>query len=298
MYQSARQELLTLRDLIRYGVSRLNAAQVALGHGSDNAWDETVYLVLHALHLPLDTLEPFLDARVLTEERNRVLELIDRRVTERVPAAYLTNEAWLRGHRFYVDARVIVPRSPIAELLDEGLSPWVQDAQAIDSVLDMCTGSGCLAILSALAFPYAKVDAVDVSPDALEVARRNVDDYGLDDRLALHQSDLFDSLPERQYDVIVCNPPYVNSGSMDVLPQEYRHEPHLALAGGADGMDLVRRILQAAPRYLSENGVLVLEIGHERDFFEAAFPELSPVWLDTEAASDQLLLLTREQLTT
>ncbi|MCI1837551.1 MAG: 50S ribosomal protein L3 N(5)-glutamine methyltransferase [Achromobacter ruhlandii] len=298
MYQSARQELLTLRDLIRYGVSRLNAAQVALGHGSDNAWDEAVYLVLHALHLPLDTLEPFLDARVLTEERNRVLELIDRRVTERVPAAYLTNEAWLRGHRFYVDARVIVPRSPIAELLDEGLSPWVQDAQAVDSVLDMCTGSGCLAILSALAFPYAQVDAVDVSPDALEVARRNVNDYGLGDRLALHQSDLFDSLPERQYDVIVCNPPYVNSGSMDVLPQEYRHEPHLALAGGADGMDLVRRILQAAPRYLSENGVLVLEIGHERDFFEAAFPDLSPVWLDTEAASDQLLLLTREQLTT
>lgn len=298
MYQSARQELLTLRDLIRYGVSRLNAAQVALGHGSDNAWDETVYLVLHALHLPLDTLEPFLDARVLTEERNRVLELIDRRVTERVPAAYLTNEAWLRGHRFYVDARVIVPRSPIAELLDEGLSPWVQDAQAVDSVLDMCTGSGCLAILSALAFPYAQVDAVDVSPGALEVARRNVDDYGLGDRLALYQSDLFDSLPERQYDVIVCNPPYVNSGSMDVLPQEYRHEPHLALAGGADGMDLVRRILQAAPRYLSENGVLVLEIGHERDFFDAAFPELSPVWLDTEEASDQLLLLTREQLTT
>lgn len=298
MPQNARQELLTLRDLIRYGVSRLNAAQVALGHGSDNAWDETVYLVLHALHLPLDTLEPFLDARVLDEERNRVLDLIDRRVTERVPAAYLTNEAWLRGHRFYVDARVIVPRSPIAELLDEGLSPWVQDAQAVDSVLDMCTGSGCLAILSALAFPYAQVDAVDVSPDALEVARRNVDDYGLADRLALHQSDLFDSLPERQYDVIVCNPPYVNSGSMDVLPQEYRHEPQLALAGGADGMDLVRRILQAAPRYLSENGVLVLEIGHERDFFEAACPELSPVWLDTEQASDQLLLLTREQLTT
>ncbi len=298
MYQSARQELLTLRDLIRYGVSRLNAAEVALGHGSDNAWDEVVYLVLHALHLPLDTLEPFLDARVLSEERNRVLELIDRRVTERVPAAYLTNEAWLRGHRFYVDKRVIVPRSPIAELLDEGLSPWVQDAQAVDNVLDMCTGSGCLAILAAMAFPYAHVDAVDVSPDALDVARRNVDDYGLADRLALHQSNLFDSLPARQYDVIVCNPPYVNSGSMDALPQEYRHEPQLALAGGADGMDLVRRILEAAPRFLSENGVLVLEIGHERDFFEAAFPELSPVWLDTAEASDQLLLLTREQLTT
>lgn len=298
MYQSARQELLTLRDLIRYGVSRLNAAEVALGHGSDNAWDEAVYLVLHALHLPLDTLEPFLDARVLTEERSRVLDLIDRRVTERVPAAYLTNEAWLRGHRFYVDKRVIVPRSPIAELLDEGLSPWVQDAQAVDNVLDMCTGSGCLAILSAMAFPYAHVDAVDVSPDALDVARRNVDDYGLADRLELHQSNLFDNLPERQYDVIVCNPPYVNSGSMDVLPQEYRHEPHLALAGGTDGMDLVRRILEAAPRFLTQDGVLVLEIGHERDFFEAAFPELSPVWLDTAEASDQLLLLTREQLTT
>ncbi|MHC0507050.1 50S ribosomal protein L3 N(5)-glutamine methyltransferase [Achromobacter aegrifaciens] len=296
MYQSARQELLTLRDLIRYGVSRLNAAQVALGHGSDNAWDEAVYLTLHALHLPLDTLEPFLDARVLSEERNRVLELIDRRVTERLPAAYLTNEAWLRGHRFYVDQRVIVPRSPIAELLDQGLAPWVQDALAVENVLDMCTGSGCLAILSALAFPYAHVDAVDVSPDALEVARRNVDDYGLADRLDLHESYLFDSLPPRLYDVIICNPPYVNSGSMDVLPQEYRHEPQLALAGGDDGMDLVRRILEAAPRFLTPEGVLVLEIGHERDFFEAAFPQLSPVWLDTEEASDQLLLLTREQL--
>ncbi|MCY1201860.1 50S ribosomal protein L3 glutamine methyltransferase [compost metagenome] len=297
MHPSPRLELLTLRDLIRYGVSRLNAAQVALGHGSDNAWDEAVYLVLHALHLPLDTLDPFLDARVLGEERDRVLDLIDRRVTERVPAAYLTNEAWLRGHRFYVDERVIVPRSPIAELLDEGLSPWVQDPLAVENVLDMCTGSGCLAILSALAFPHAHVDAVDVSPDALDVARRNVDDYGLADRLDLHESNLFDSLPARQYDVIVCNPPYVNSGSMSALPQEYRHEPELALAGGGDGMDLVRRILEAAPRFLAQEGVLVLEIGHERDFFDAAFPQLSPVWLDTEAASDQLLLLTREQLT-
>ncbi|HCQ48857.1 50S ribosomal protein L3 N(5)-glutamine methyltransferase [Achromobacter sp. LC458] len=296
MYQSARQELLTLRDLIRYGVSRLNSAQVALGHGSDNAWDEAVYLTLHALHLPLDTLDPFLDARVVREERDRVLDLLERRVTERVPAAYLTNEAWLRGHRFYVDQRVIVPRSPIAELLDAGLSPWVQDPYAVENVLDMCTGSGCLAILSAMAFPNAHVDAVDVSADALEVARRNVDDYGLADRLDLHASNLFDNLPACQYDVIICNPPYVNSGSMDVLPQEYRHEPQLALAGGDDGMDLVRRILASAPQYLAPEGVIVLEIGHERDFFEAAFPQLSPVWLDTEEASDQILLLTREQL--
>jgi len=297
MYQSARQELLTLRDLIRYGVSRLNGAQVALGHGSDNAWDETAYLVLHALHLPLDTLDPFLDARVLREERERVLDLIERRVAERLPAPYLTNEAWLRGHRFYVDQRVIVPRSPIAELLDTGLAPWVADPLEVERVLDMCTGSGCLAILAALAFPHARVDAVDVSADALDVARRNVNDYGLQDRLALHRSDLFDALPPCPYDVILCNPPYVNSGSMSALPQEYRHEPQLALAGGEDGMDLVRRILAAAPRYLSDTGVLVLEIGHERDFFEAAFPDLSPVWLDTEQASDQILLLTREQLT-
>ncbi|CAM4097978.1 50S ribosomal protein L3 N(5)-glutamine methyltransferase [Bordetella muralis] len=296
MSSSDRQELQTLRDLIRYGVSRFNAARIALGHGSDNAWDEAVYLVLHGLHLPPDTLDPFLDARVTANERTRVLDLIDRRVTERLPAAYLTHEAWLRGHRFYVDQRVIVPRSPIAELLDQGLSPWVRDPFEVTRALDMCTGSGCLAILTALAFPNAEVDAVDVSTDALEVARRNVDEYGLQDRLALHHSNLFDALPAAAYDVIVCNPPYVNSQSMDELPDEYRHEPSLALAGGTDGMDLVRRILRAAPQYLSPEGVLVLEIGHERDHFEAAFPELEPIWLDTEEASDQILLLTREQL--
>lgn len=291
-----RIELQTVRDLVRYAVSRLNASHVVLGHGTDNAWDEAVYLVLHALHLPLDTLEPFLDARVLPNERERVLDLIDRRVAERVPAPYLTHEAWLRGHRFYVDQRVIVPRSPISELLDEGLAPWVADPLRVERALDMCTGSGCLAILAALAFPNAQVDAVDLSPGALEVARRNVDDYGLQDRVMLHQSDLFDALPQQSYDVIVCNPPYVNSGSMDALPPEYRHEPAMALAGGADGMDLVRTILGAAPRYLAPEGVLVLEIGHEHDHFVAAFPELQPVWLDTAEASDQILLLTREQL--
>src|SRR5690606_12749353 len=200
-----------------------------------------------------------------------------------------------RGHRFQVDPRVIVPRSPIAELLDQGLAPWVEPAN-VEAALDMCTGSGCLAILAALAFPQAHVDAVDVSADALEVARRNVADYALQDRLALRRSDLFDDLPARAYDVIVCNPPYVNSASMADLPAEYRHEPALALAGGADGMDLVRRILRDAPRYLAPGGVLVLEIGHEREHFEAAFPALEPVWLETEAASDQILLLTREQL--
>ncbi|AUL46856.1 N5-glutamine S-adenosyl-L-methionine-dependent methyltransferase [Bordetella trematum] len=296
MSSTDRQELQTLRDLIRYAVSRFHASQIALGHGSDNTWDEAVYLVLHGLHLPPDLLDPFLDARVLAKERQRVLDLIDRRVAQRVPAAYLTQEAWLRGHRFYVDQRVIVPRSPIAELLDEGLAPWVGDPQAVSRVLDMCTGSGCLAILAALAFPFATVDAVDLSADALDVARRNVQDYQLEDRLTLHQSNLFTALPEAEYDVILCNPPYVNSQSMDALPAEYRAEPFLALAGGEDGMDLVRRILQAAPQYLSAEGFLVLEIGHERAHFEAAFPHLEPMWLATEESSDQLLLLTREQL--
>jgi len=296
MSSSDRHELQTLRDLIRYGVSRFNEAQIALGHGSDNAWDEAVYLVLHGLHLPPDTLDPFLEARVTADERTRVLSLIDRRVTERVPAAYLANEAWLSGHRFYVDQRVIVPRSPISELLDQGLSPWVRDPYEVTRALDMCTGSGCLAILTALAFPNAEVDAVDLSTDALAVAQRNVDEFGLQSRLTLHHSNLFDALPAAKYDVIICNPPYVNSQSMDELPREYRHEPSMALAGGTDGMDLVRRIVQAAPQYLSPEGVLVLEIGHEREYFEAAFPELEPMWLDTENASDQILLLTRDQL--
>lgn len=297
MPSSNRHELITVRDLIRYGVSRLNAGNVSFGHGSDNAWDEAVYLVLHTLHLPLDTLDPFLDAHVLPDEREQVLALVDRRVRERVPAPYLTNEAWLRGRRFYVDNRVIVPRSPIAELLDDSLSPWVSDPESVEYVLDMCTGSGCLAVLSALAFPFAHVDGVDISASALEVAMHNVSAYNLHERVFLHCSDLFTKLPPRQYDVIICNPPYVNAGSMNELPAEYRHEPEMALAGGDDGMDLVRRILADSPAYLKPQGILVLEIGHERAHFETAFPHLDPVWLDSTEASDQILLLTREQLT-
>jgi len=296
MNTTDRSALTTVRDLIRYGVTRLNAAKVSFGHGSDNAWDEAVYLVLHALHLPPDTLEPFLDARLLPEERARILELLDRRVHERLPAPYLTNEAWLRGRRFFVDNRVIVPRSPIAELLDDGLAPWVADPEQVENVLDMCTGSGCLAVLAALAFPCAHVDGVDVSASALEVAVHNVEAYNLQHRVSLHLSDLFTQLPPREYDVIVCNPPYVNQDSMNALPAEYRHEPGLALAGGNDGMDLVRHILRDAPGHMRPGGLLVLEIGHERAHFEAAFPQLEPVWLDSEAASDQILLLTREQM--
>lgn len=296
MHASAQEHLHTVRDLLRYAVSRFHQNDLAFGHGSDNAWDEAVYLLLHSLGLPLDRLEPFLDARVLPEEKERFLQLIVQRTTQRIPAAYLTGEAWLQGHRFYVDSRVIVPRSPISELLADNLSPWVADPDDIQNVLDLCTGSGCLAILAALAFPNAQVDAVDISASALEVAQKNIDLYELDGRLTAHRSDLFDQLPECEYDLIICNPPYVNSDSMQALPDEYRHEPALALAGGTDGMEIVRRILLDAPRYLRPEGLLVLEIGHEYEHFIQAFPELEPLWLATENSSDQILMLTREQL--
>jgi ribosomal protein L3 glutamine methyltransferase len=297
MDSSARTELNTIRDLIRYAVTCFCANQLTFGHGSDNAYDEAVYLVLHTLHLPPDTLEPLLDSRVLRHEATQVLDLINERVQSRLPAAYLTQEAWLRGRRFYVDKRVIVPRSPISELLDQGLAPWVTDPLQVLRALDMCTGSGCLAILTAQTFPQAQVDAVDLSADALAVAALNVTDYDLQDRVHLHQSDLFNDLPLAPYDVIVCNPPYVNQSSMQALPSEFKHEPVMALAGGHDGMDLVRRILDQASSYLSENGIIVLEIGYERRHFVAAFPDLSPIWLATETTNDHILVLTQEQLT-
>ncbi|MGA0583615.1 MAG: 50S ribosomal protein L3 N(5)-glutamine methyltransferase, partial [Castellaniella sp.] len=281
---SPHTELLTLRDLLRWSISRFHAAGLVFGHGSDNAWDEAAYLLLHGLHLPPDTLEPFLDARLLERERQRCVDLIHERINTRKPAAYLTGEAWLQGERFLVDERVIVPRSPISELLAEGLAPWIEDPDAVGQVLDLCTGSGCLAILAALAFGHAAVDAVDVSIDALAVAQSNIELHGLRDRVQALRSDLFSQVPaDRRYDLIVCNPPYVNEQSMKGLPPEYRHEPRLALAGGADGMDLVRRILADAPRFMAPEGLLVLEIGHERAHFEAAFPDLEPVWLDTAA---------------
>ena len=293
----ARQELFTLRDLLRYAVSRFNEAGLFFGHGSDNAWDEAVYLILHALHLPLDRLEPFLDARITTVERARVLQLIRRRVLERVPAAYLTNEAWLGEHRFYIDERVIVPRSFIAELLDEQLAPWIEDPWAVDSVLDLCTGSGCLAIIAALAFPEAVVDAVDISTDALAVAERNVSDYGLHGRVQLIQSDLFTELEEdRRYDLIISNPPYVDAAAMRALPEEYRREPVLALAAGEDGLDIVRILLREAKARLNPGGLLVVEIGHNREVVESTFPALPFTWLDTHAGEGYVFLLRREDL--
>jgi len=289
-------ELLTIRDFLRYAVSRFNAAQLFFGHGSDNAWDEAVYLVLHTLKLPLDRLEPFLDARLLPEERLLLSQVIERRATERVPAAYITQEAWLGEHRFYVDERVIVPRSFIAELLDEQFSPWIDDPERIESALDLCTGSGCLAILTALNFPNATVDAVDLSEDALAVARRNIADYQLEQRVRPVHSDLFNNLTGRRYDLIISNPPYVNAASMAELPTEYRKEPEMALAGGKDGLDLVRIMLRKAKRHLNPGGILVVEIGHNRDDLEAAYPAVPFTWLDTAAGDEYVFLLNHDEL--
>lgn len=282
----------TLRDLLRYAVSRFTEAELAFGHGTATAYDEAAYLLLHTLHLPIDTLDPFLDARLLPEEIERALSVINRRAGERVPASYITNEAWMHGHRFYVDERVIVPRSFIGELLEDALQPWVNHPDDVADVLELCTGSGCLAILSAETFPAAQIDAVDISHDALDVAKINVADYGLDDRVALHLGDLYAPLPGgKRYEVIITNPPYVNEGSMQALPAEYRHEPRLALAGGDDGMDIVRRIIAGARERLTDDGVLVVEIGNERHFVEAAFPDLPITWLATSAGDDMVFLV-------
>ena len=291
LFEQAQCELSTLRDLMRFAVSRFTEAGLFFGHGSDNAWDEAAYLLLHSLHLPIDKLDPYMDARLTTGERTAALELLRRRITERLPASYLTHEAWLGDYRFYVDERVIVPRSHIAELLREQLSPWVDDPWAIRHVLDMCTGSGCLAILAAEAFPEATVDAVDLSPDALAVAERNVKDYALEERVRLIQSDAFSAIPREKYDLIISNPPYVNAESMASLPDEYRREPEMALASGPDGLDFVRVLLKEAPHHLTPDGVLVVEIGHNKDELERAFPKLSFVWLDTSAGDRFVFML-------
>jgi ribosomal protein L3 glutamine methyltransferase len=292
---AAAHDLETLRDWLRYAVSRFGEAALAFGHGTTNAYDEAAYLLLHALHLPLDRLEPFLDARLTQAERAQIALLLERRIDRRIPAAYLTHEAWLGDFRFFVDERVLIPRSFIAELLPDGLAPYV-DVGETTTALDLGTGSGCLAILLAHACPGADVDAVDISTDALAVAQRNVSDYGLADRINLIRSDLFANLPGKTYDLIISNPPYVTALAMADLPPEYRHEPVLALSGGEDGLDAVRTILEMAPRFLNPGGTLVVEVGHNRPRVEVAFPRMPFVWLETATSSDSVFLLKREDL--
>lgn len=290
---------MTLIELITAQSARLKQAGVSFGHGTTNAFDEAAWLVLWALGMPLDELEGQARRELTGDERARAEALVARRIQTRRPAAYLTNEAWLQNVPFYVDERTIVPRSFIAELLADGegegtLDAWLSDRT--QRVLDLCTGNGSLAVIAAMAYPDISVDAADLSADALAVARINVDRHHLAQRISLVQSDLFAALAGRRYDLIVCNPPYVNAASMAALPAEYQAEPALALAGGEDGMNLVRRIFADAPGYMSDDAVLVLEIGHERRHFEHAFRRLEVAWLETSAGADQVLLVTRDAL--
>ena len=296
MYNEARSQLRTIRDLLRFAVSRFNEAGLFFGQGSASAYDEAAYLILHTLHLPLDRLDPFLDAHLLAAEMEQVLNIIQRRTTEKIPAAYLTKEAWLGDFSFYVDERVIIPRSFIAELLRDQLAPWMEEPDDIHCALDLCTGSGCLAILLAHAFPDAEVDAADISHDALEVAEKNVREYGLETRINLIQSDLFTELTNRRYDLIISNPPYVNAEAMAALPEEYRHEPRHALASGEDGLEATRAILRNAGNHLTDGGLLIVEIGHNRETLERTFPDTPFTWLETSAGDEFVFLLKRDQL--
>ncbi len=295
MFSEAAKHLTTVRDILRFAVSRFNEAGLHFGHGSDNAHDEAAYLILHTLNLPLDTLEPYLDAKLLSAEKEEVLGLIERRVTERIPVAYLTHQAWQGEFDFYVDERVIVPRSFVYELLGEPLLPWIEHDELVHRALDLCTGSGCLAIQMAHHYPAAEIDAVDLSLDALEVAAVNIESYGLEERINLIHTDLFEGL-EGTYDLIVSNPPYVDAESVAELPEEYLHEPELALGSGSDGLDATREIILQAAKFLNPKGVLLVEIGHNRDVLEAAYPELPFTWLETSGGDGFVFLLTREQL--
>jgi ribosomal protein L3 glutamine methyltransferase len=284
-----------LRGLVQAMAERLDAAGVAFGQGTLNAFDEAAWLTLWKLGLPLDALDDEAGRPISEADGRAVQALVDERIASRQPAAYLTGEAWLQGVPFYIDRRAIVPRSFIAELIaDASIDPWL--GEHTRQVLDLCTGNGSLAVLAALAWPEIELTGADLSGDALAVAARNLERHGLQDRVRLVQGDGLAAVVTQRFDLILCNPPYVNAGSMAALPPEFRAEPELALAGGLDGMDFIRGLLRDAPGCLNDEGVLVLEIGHERAFFEAAFPELDPVWLETSAGPDMVLLLTKEQL--
>jgi ribosomal protein L3 glutamine methyltransferase len=293
------ESFVTLRDVFRHAVSRFNAAKLAYGHGTTNALDEAAFLLLEALHLPIDRLDPFLDARLTREERAQLVTLIDQRIATRKPAAYLVSRAYIQGRSFYVDERVIVPRSFIGELLLGGLvgQDGAIEEGDVGSVLDLCTGGGSLAILAAEVFPDARIDAVDLSSDPLAVAKRNVDDYGLSGRITLIQGDLFAPLRNKRYDLILANPPYVDAEALGAFPPEFAAEPRLAHDGGRDGLDIVRRILAEADGHLAARGALVCEIGRGRAIIERDFPDLPLIWLDTEDSEGEVFLIRAGDLT-
>ncbi|MFL0798349.1 MAG: 50S ribosomal protein L3 N(5)-glutamine methyltransferase [Cellvibrionaceae bacterium] len=292
--ESLVNELLTVRDYIRWGASRFNEAELYFGHGTDNAWDEATQLVLHCIHLSYDSSPEILNSRLCLDERKKTLGLIERRVNERLPLPYLTGEGWFMGLPFIVDERVLVPRSPVGELIENGFHPWLSIEP--QKILDLCTGSGCIGIATALAFPDASVDVSDISPDALEVAKANIEKHQVEQQVRAVEGDLFSGLQGEVYDLIVTNPPYVDKQDMDALPDEYRKEPELALASGFDGLDFTRRLLVEAKEHLSENGVLICEVGNSWPALEEAFPQVEFTWLEFEHGGHGVFVLTRDQL--
>ena len=290
-------ELLTIRDWLRYAVSRFENSDIFYGHGTDNAYDEAVWLIMSGLHLPHDTLNNFLDARLTTEERTKLAGFIEARISKHTPTAYLLKESWLQGYKFFVDERVLIPRSFIAELLvNDGLQPWIEYPELVNSAADICTGSGCLGVLLADAYPDAEIDVIDISPDAIDVCNINIANYGLQDRVHAIKSDMFSALKGKQYDLIISNPPYVDAPSMAELPAEYRNEPQLALGSGTAGLDHTHTILREAANYLTDDGILIVEIGHNRDALIEAYPELPFTWLEVSSGDEFVFLLTKSQL--
>ncbi|NOS98082.1 MAG: 50S ribosomal protein L3 N(5)-glutamine methyltransferase [Methylotenera sp.] len=302
VYAQASNELHTIRDWIRFAVSQFEASDIFYGHGTDNAYDEAVWLIMSALHLPMDTLNNFLDARILSTERSKLASLIEERITKHTPTAYLVKEAWLQGLKFYVDERVLIPRSFIAELLANDLSEWIEFPEMIESAADICTGSGCLGILLASSFPNAAIDVIDISQDAIDVAKINIANYGLQDQVTAIKSDMFSALKDennvcKRYDVIISNPPYVDAPSMATLPAEYQNEPQLALGSGVAGLDHTHTLLREAANYLNDDGILIVEIGHNREALETAYPNIIFNWLETSSGNEFVFLLTKSQLT-
>ncbi len=289
-------ECLTVRDWLHWAEVRFSKEQLFFGHGCDNAYDEAAWLILYALKRHHDSFDEIQDVPLLLTERHSILDILNRRITRRIPSAYLTHQAWLGAYEFYVDERVIVPRSYFSELLEHDLSPWLSQNASIHHALDLCTGSGCLAILMAQSFPDAKIDAIDLSKDALEVARMNVERYELENRIELIASDLFAEVRTRKYDLIISNPPYVTADAMNSLPDEYRHEPALALAAGREGLDIVRRILQSSADQLTPDGLLMVEVGHNADIVEAAYPDVPFTWIDTDSSEEKIFMLTQKEV--